>query len=411
MNILLINYSYYNSGGDWTHTKLLEDYYKIRGHKVINFALKHRNNYHSDYSKYFPKELDFRNVANESNIKSKLRHGINTLYNFEAKRNIKKLLNENDVDIVHLQNFLVHISPSIISEIKKREIPIIYTLHDYQLLCPVATFLSNDKICEDCKFHKYYMTIVKKCKRNSYPYSFFAAIRAYFLTFLNIKDKIDLFISPSKFLLEKHLEYGVKRDKIIHLNYFLESNVFYENFTKGNYGLWMGRLSDEKGINVLLKYLQKTDHSTFVIGDGKFKNKLLEVAKENCNVNYVGKKENSEIMMYLDASKYLIVTSIWYENLPFVILEALARSKPVIVPNIAEMRNLVGVNNQRGFFYELGDHDDLNDKIYKMESLDNNSYFKLCKNAYDFAKKNFTDKKYFQILNQALKRVDIENDL
>jgi len=166
MKILLINKFLYPRGGDAISTINTGKILSEKGHKVIFWGMKHPKNPSYQYQKYFIENIDYEKPMN---IKEKINISFKIFYSFEAKRKIKKFINEVvKPDIVHLNNFAHQISPSILHVFKKYEIPIVMTMRDYKLVCPSYSMLSNDNPCEKCKGGKYYWCFLRKCTKNSY---------------------------------------------------------------------------------------------------------------------------------------------------------------------------------------------------------------------------------------------------
>ena len=182
-------------------TGLLEKH----GHEVIPFAMEHEKNYPSIYSDYFVKKIDYPELLKQKpDLGTQLRLLERLLYSSEAKENITRLIRDVRPDVVHIHGISHEMSPSILDAIKSFQIPTVQTVHDYVLLCPNTSFISQDEVCERCKKHRYYNVVLHRCKRNSYRASLLACLEHYFQNVLNIYEKnIDLFIAPGKYLQNK----------------------------------------------------------------------------------------------------------------------------------------------------------------------------------------------------------------
>ncbi len=196
MKILLVNKFFFRKGGAETslfkEAKLLKD----NGHDVLFFSIAHPDNYNSSYSEYFVSRVDFDKVKT---IRQKIMIAGRVLYSIEAKRKIERLIKVEKPDIAHLHNIYHQLSPSILHTLEKYDIPVIMTLHDYKLVCPVYTFLDNNgNICERCKSKRYYWCLLKKCNKGSLSKSFLNTLEMYLHhKILHIYNLVDLFISPS----------------------------------------------------------------------------------------------------------------------------------------------------------------------------------------------------------------------
>src|SRR5262249_15741362 len=146
----------------------------------IPFSMENERNFPSPYSEFFIKNINYRELNKNKTLFSGLKAVKNSIYSTEAKSKLRLLLEKKHIDIVHLNNIHHYLTPaSIIPEIKKKKIPIIWTLHDYVILCPNTTFISQEKVCEKCKGGKYYQCIINKCKKQSLSASFVAALESY----------------------------------------------------------------------------------------------------------------------------------------------------------------------------------------------------------------------------------------
>ncbi len=202
MKILQINNILYSFGGAEKYLFRLSHLLKSKGHRVAYFSIDYPQNINTKWKKYFPKYIDYEHIGLK-NI-HKILQG--TIYSFEAKIKINKLLNDFQPDVVHLHSIYKYISPSILSEIKKRRIPIIQTVHDYHLLAPSRTLFHDGKICEVTKIYRYYNALLHKCIKKSYIASLISVLSFYIHSILGLYTKnVDYFITPSHFMENNYL--------------------------------------------------------------------------------------------------------------------------------------------------------------------------------------------------------------
>ncbi len=169
MRILLSNKFYYYKGGDSIHAMELEKLLKSQGHDVAFFAMQHHLNQTSDFSSYFPSEVDY-SLRNLRNVKKQL---LRPIYSREIKRKFLNLMYDFKPDILHVHNIHSQLSPLIVNEAYKRDIPAIWTLHDYKLLCPRYDCQRNEEPCELCFTNK--MNVVRyRCIKDSLTASMLA---------------------------------------------------------------------------------------------------------------------------------------------------------------------------------------------------------------------------------------------
>ena len=377
MNILLVNNFYYNRGGDCTYLFSLKNLLEDRGHKVSIFSMHHPLNYDSPFSRYFVSYINYEEEVKTKSLSSAVKVAKRTIYSNEAKKKIETLIEQEKPDIVHIQNLHHHITPSIFSVLKERNIPIIWTLHDYTIICPNTSFLAHGRICEKCKKRKYFWPFIIKCKKNSFAASTMASIESTTHMIMKFYSAVNYFIAPSMFLKNKLIEYGFEKEKIIHLNNFtLFASDDKANRDDEKYFMYLGRISEEKGIKTLIDASIKvfknngnnkmmSKYKLRIIGDGPIKNKMMSYVKskkaEN-NIEFLGHKSHEEAMELLSGSKFLVIPSEWYENFPYSVLESFALGKPVVASRIGGIPELVK-NWETGLLFNPKDSDMLSLKI------------------------------------------------
>ncbi len=406
MKILLINNFYYNRGGDCTYLFSLKKLLEKKGHKVIVFSMHHPQNYKSEYSKYFVSYINYAEEIKNKNLFSALKVLKRTIYSSEAKKKLKQLIEEEKPDIAHLQNIHHHITPSILYTLKKHKIPIVWTLHDYTLICPNTSFLCKGKICERCKKIKYFWPLLVKCKKDSFAASMVAAIESITHRIMRVYDLVDFFITPSKFLKHKLVEYGFDENKIVSLNNFLDAETGNEEKASDDYYLYVGRISEEKGLQTLIDAAIKTDKSRLkIVGDGPLKERLGLYADKNDKkgiIVFLGHKRHEEVFKLLKGCRFVVIPSEWHENFPYSILEAFVCGKPVIGSRIGGIPELVK-DNETGLTFKMGDSGDLSEKIEYMIS-NPDKVVEMGKNARLFAEKELNAERHYNGLMEIYNR-------
>lgn len=219
MKILLINkYHYLRGGAERTYFDTAE-ILKAHGHEIAFFSMKHPANEPTVWDKFFVDNIDYREKGN--GFWKKIVSVLRIWYNFQAAKNLEALLKKFKPDVAHLHNIYHQLSPSIINVLKKHHIPMVMTLHDYKLICPNYNLLVSGKIWEKSRPNKYYLCVKDKCVQDSYAKSLVCTIEAYFHRLMRIYSKVNLFISPSKFLISKFQEFDFKKEIVYLPNPFL----------------------------------------------------------------------------------------------------------------------------------------------------------------------------------------------
>jgi len=361
MKILLINKYHYLKGGAersyFDTAKILADH----GHEIAFFSMKHSDNRPSRWSKYFTQEVDYQ-AKNNSGKKIKII--LNIFYNFQAKRNLEKLILKFKPEVAHLHNIYHQLSPSVISVLKKYKIPTVMTLHDYKLVCPNYNLYAHNVIYEKSRPNKYYKVLLDKAVKDSYLKSLVCAAEAYFHKFLGLYDKIDLFISPSHFLKNKFEEFGFK-NKIAYLPHPLieKESASAKSESEEKYILYFGRLSREKGIDDLMRAYAslKTDIKLYILGDGPAKNDLIILADElgvKSKIKFIAHLSGLNLQIIIKKAEFIVLPSRWYENAPYSVIEAMAMGKTVIASDLGGLKELIQ-SGQNGFLYKAGDVNEL----------------------------------------------------
>ncbi|MFH0988287.1 MAG: glycosyltransferase family 4 protein [Parcubacteria group bacterium] len=359
MKILLINKFHYLRGGSERVYFQTKEVLEKNGHQVVCFSMKDGRNVASGQEKYFADNVDLTDTKNVIALSGRL------LYNKEVATRLEKLIIDEKPDIAHLHNFAHQLTPAILKPLKKHKIPIVQTLHDLQIICPNYSLLSHGEICERCRKHKYYQCVLHVCVRGSFRLSMLAALELYGQwVFKYYREKIDLFISPSDFLKNKLIDWGVDQP-IETVNNFVDLKKLTPNYAAGEYLVYVGRLSPEKGLRTLLKAMIDLPSIPLkIIGDGPMRDELIEFIAENDlkHVEMCGLKSGDELFALIKNSRILILPSECYENYPMVAIEALALGKPILTTRLGGIPEIV-TDNLTGWFFEAGNVDDLREKI------------------------------------------------
>jgi glycosyltransferase involved in cell wall biosynthesis len=333
-----------------------------KGHSVIVFSMNHPLNYDSENSRYFVSYINYEEEVKDVRISSGIHVLKRTVYSREAKNKIERLIENEKPDIAHVQNIHHHITPSIFYVLKRHKIPMVWTLHDYTVMCPNTSFLSHGKICEKCKTRKYYWPALTRCKKNSLSASTMAALETIFHRLMGVNKQIDMFIAPSEFLKNKLIEYGFDGDKIVCLRNFNNIGPCEKEGDASDYYLYIGRLAAEKGVKTLIDAAARVNKGKLrIVGDGPLKEEMVAYARSrdtNGRIEFLGHKTHEEVITLLKRCQFVVIPSEWYENFPFAILETFACGKPVIGSNTGGIPELIK-DTERGLIFKTGDADDL----------------------------------------------------
>ena len=364
MNLLLINKFFWKKGGSEAVYFSEMDLLKAHGHQVIPFSMQDKRNFTSEYAKYFVSNIDYANAG----LKEKLTAAGRIIYSVEAKQKIDCLLQDHKIDIAHFHIFQHQISPSVFGPLRKAGIPLVLTLHDFKPICPNYLMYTNGHICENCKGRKFYNCMLNSCTKNSKFKSMINMVEMYFHYLMGYYKNVARYIAVSEFYRQKMIEFGFPPEQITLIPNFIDTEKFqYIGQDKG-YGLYFGRLSDEKGLNTLLKACTNTrDVPILIAGTGPAEEELQKKASTLGleHVTFIGYKSGQELIDLLAGASFTILPSEWYENCPMSVLESLAVGTPVIGSRSGGIPELIE-EEQDGLTFEMGNADDLADKMNRL---------------------------------------------
>jgi glycosyltransferase involved in cell wall biosynthesis len=334
MKILLVHNSYQLPGGEDQVFAQETELLRGRGHQVVLYR------------------------ASNDQVKDQnpLVTVANTIWNQRAYGELRELLYREKPDIVHVHNTFQVISPAIYYAASEEGIPVVQTLHNYRLLCPASTFFRNGKVCEDCLGKKIpWSGVLHSCYRNS---KLASAAVAVMLATHNYKQTwnqtVSAYIALTDFARNKFIEGGFPAEKIFVKPNYLQTDPGPGD-GKGNYALFVGRLTPEKGISTLLAAWRQigNDLPLQIAGDGPLASEVEKASREMENVTWLKWLPRDEILQRMKDASVLILPSTWYEGFPMIISEAFAVGLPVITSNLGSMSSIVD-HQRTGLHFEPG---------------------------------------------------------
>ena len=366
MKILLVNKFLYPKGGAETYVFKLGETLEKRGHSVEYFGLENEKNTVGNNVGAYVSDMDF-----SAGVRKNLKAPFRIIYSSEARKKIRRVLDDFAPDVVHLNNIQFHLTPSIILEIEKyrkksgRNVKIIYTAHDYQLVCPSHGLFDADvNVCEKCLGGNYTHCLRTKCMKRSRAKSFLAMLDAYFWKTSRAYSYIDKIICPSSFLKGKLDTQERFADKTVTLHNFIEPQELLK-CEKEDYVLEFGHLSKDKGTLTLLEVARRMPNVRFVFaGYGEAEKDIKLVP----NAEYVGFKTGKELKELIGKAMCSVYPSEWYENCPFSVIESQIYFTPVIASKMGGIPELIE-EGRTGLLFEAGNADDLEAKLrYLLET-------------------------------------------
>tara|TARA_B100000315_G_scaffold188798_1_gene178547 strand:+ start:1288 stop:2490 length:1203 start_codon:yes stop_codon:yes gene_type:complete len=395
MKILQIHNRYKQLGGEDTVLSLERDLLLKNGHQVNTYQATNEE------------------VETQSFL-SKIKLGLNTIWSRKSYKRIVKELKVQKPDIVHVHNTFPLLSPSIYWAINKFKIPVVLTLHNYRLICSNALLMRNDLPCEKCVGNLGTKGLFYRCYRNSFT----TTLPIFLMKILHkilgtYRNKIDAFITLTEFSKSLFIKDGIPEKKIyVKPNFLKTDTTDIIQPSKRKDIVFVGRISNEKGVDLLLEAWAKlnvnSNDNLIIVGDGPEKSKL-EKQYNLHNIKWLGWQDRDNILKIVSKSKYLIMTSKWYEGFPLVLLEAMSVGVPLIVPYHAGFPEIVQ-EGKNGFLFKPNDIQSISLTIEKAISLWDDQYDSQCMNSKENFENNYSSHINFtmllEIYSNAIKSID-----
>lgn len=404
MNILQVSQNYFVDGGSDSYFFALSSLLSERSHCVIPFAPYSDKNRPTHWDKYFPKTYKHRS--------NKISSFFEYMYSGGSSRSLMRLLDDQKIDIAHLHIYYGGLTASILAPLKKANIPIIQTLHEYKLVCPVYTLENQGNYCNRCVSGSQLNGILHKCKNGSILQSTIRVTENLISRVLGDVRLIDRFISVSDFHRNKMIEGGVPSHKLVTVHNFVDTKLFNLPPEDEAYALYFGRIEKIKGIGTLLQAFKHIPLKLVIAGEGSalghFKD--MAAALQLNNVTFVGFKSGDDLKKLISNSRFCIVPSEWYENCPMSVLEAMALGKAVVASDIGGIPELVrdGID---GYLFTPKSVEDLTECCLKLS--DKTTARDMGANAQDNVNVNFSKdghyKKILEVYRDALSQKDLNS--
>ncbi len=414
MRVILVNKFHYRKGGAETYYLTLGEQLEAMGHDVAYFSMRHPQNLPCAQERFFVTQREYNDVRNP--LKA-IRDGVALVYSLEARSNFQALCEDFRPDVVHLNNVHRQITLSILDApyLREHRVPVVYTAHDYVTVCPGYLMLDGEgKVCEAClQDGRYRHCVERRCVKGSWAKSALAALEASFNRAHRSNDRIDVAIAPSEFMAKKLVQGGWPEVKVRHMQNFVSGDV-YARAVAGNsdrtdherpYALFFGRISREKGIDTLIDAYGQIlprlpEGSRLVIaGDGP-EREALE-AKANDRIEFVGYKSGQELRDLVSGATLACCPSVWYENMPYSVVEALAEGTPVVGSNIDGIPEAV-IEGETGWLAEPGDAGSLAEALMRgfRVAVSRNTYCTLQQRCRNYVLKSCDQRQYSESLTR-----------
>lgn len=294
-----------------------------------------------------------------------LRTALRAVWSLESYRTVRKILRERRCDILHVQNFFPLLSPSVYYAAHAEGVPVVQTLHNYRLMCPVGTFNRDGQVCEECRNKAFpWPGIAHRCYRGSATAtSAVSAMISVNRALGTWHDKVDAYIVLTDFMREKFIQGGFPAEKLYVKPNFLDPDP-QPGPGGGNFALYAGRLAPEKGIGTMLKaWEQVGDRMPLKIaGAGPLEPAVREAAARIPSIEFIGWQSSAEVLRLMGEAALFIMPTVFYEGHPRSVVEAFARQAPVVASRVGAMLEMVE-DGKSGILFNPGDPADLASKV------------------------------------------------
>lgn len=367
MNIAIVNKYYFVSGGPERYLFSVKELLESRGHKVVPLALRLSRNEPSEYAKCFlpppagqdaPRYEGFDLTAWK---RAKLLG--RALYWPLARRRVAEVARREGIDAVYLLNIANYISPSVIDGARDAGARVVMRLSDYNFACVSYHLFRDGGLCEDCLGGTPLLGAARRCLHGSLALSSARALTMMAHRLLGVYRRVDAFVAPSRFMARALLQWGAPRDKVHWLPSFVDLDAYAPKFEAGGYALYFGRLSAEKGVDVLLRAwasLGAESPPLKIVGWGDEEPALRRLADSLGlrRVAFCGFQERAEIVETVRNAAFVVVPSIWPDNAPMAVYEGMALGKAVVASRIGGLEDQVA-HGRTGLLVPPGDADAL----------------------------------------------------
>ena len=326
-----------------------------------------------------------------------IRDSAKSVYSLEARSAIGKLIEDVRPDIVHSHNVYHHLTPAIFGAIKSKGVPNVMTVHDLKIGCPSKLMLASDGVCERCKGGKTWNAVQQRCLKGSLALSAVAAFETTLHRMLgSYRKNVDLFIIPSHFHAAKLSDWGLPADKTRYLPNAVDVTEMVPNYAAGKRFVFVGRLSEEKGLATFVEAVGKSGVAATIVGTGPQEQELRDIAERTgADVEFVGYQTGEALFSLIAESRALVLPSECYENAPVVLLEAYGMGKPVIGSDLGGIPELIDAGST-GLLAKAGDVESFATVLRSMHDMGDDEIAQMGRAGREFVEERFTREQYLE---------------
>ena len=335
-----------------------------------------------------------------------------SIWNLRVANKVKKKIQDFKPDIVHVHNWHFATGPILFRLIKKYNIPLVHTVHNYRLVCPSAILYDKGKLFTKSLDQSFpWNAVSNSVYRNSMVQTFWISFIVWFHKKINTWKKIDLYLclTPFSIAIFQKSNFGVSEDKFVVKPNFTQNLSIPKLVEREKHFLFIGRLSEEKGIETVINAFKNLPFVLKIAGDGPLKALVEKTTKESSNIFYLGNLDKETVGKEMMKAQALIFPSVWYEGMPMTILEAFSRSTPIIASDLGAMTTMIS-NGYNGFLFESGNVNDLKYCVKKFDALTWNVKEQMGLNSFEKYESNYSPKLQKDYFNSIYKKVIKQNE-
>lgn len=387
---------YYRRGGAESVMLDQNDMLTGAGWEIVPWAMQYPKNYPTSWSDYFPEEIDF---ATQYGPVEKLRKVVKSVYSFEAQKKLAGLIKATRPDVIHAHNVYHHLTPSIFKTAQQAGVPMVMTVHDLKIACPAKLMLSHDGVCERCKGGRFHEVVKHRCLKGSLALSAVAMVETSLHNWLgSYRKHVDRFIIPSQFHRNKLIEWGLPAEKTVYLPNAIDVQGFQPRFDAGDHFVFIGRLSEEKGLLTLVRAVAQAGVQCTIVGTGPQEQELRTLAeKTNAQITFAGYQTGDALHDHIRNARALVLPSECYENAPMGILEAYGLGTPALGSNLGGIPELIHPG-QTGLVAEAGNVNSFANGLRQLRDMPDAQISDMGRHARKLVEQQFSKELYLQRL-------------
>jgi glycosyltransferase involved in cell wall biosynthesis len=360
MRVLIANNYFYLRGG--AERVMFNDMRALldAGIEVVPFSAADPANVPTEYSQYFTRGVDIHATSPFRRLEA----GCEAIHCRRTAADFGRFIDQIQPDVVHFHNIYGRLTTSILPVTASRGIPAVLTVHDYKLVCPSYLMLNRGKPCSGCLDGGYYRCVLHRCHKQNLAASAVYTLEAYYARLADCYGAVSKFLCPSRFVEMLLTRSGIATNRVLYHPNAVDPSA-YAPSCQGEYALYVGRLSHEKGLPTLLQAIAGTNIPLRIAGTGPMEETVRAMAATNKSIVLEGHCEGDRLQSLYQSAAFVVVPSEWYENASMVVLEAFAYGKAVVATRIGGNPELV-TDGETGLLVDCNAPDRLRMAVYNL---------------------------------------------